>query len=193
VLHEQRKKTKALLDVAQKRNTTHDPLLRGHVGSELDHGHELKICAPGLAVDGAFCGSETEKSRRRQTVELLVTLAGGVDGKEVDERQGSMKHLRGGIAELAVAAVPAGTLKEEPVDVDTFLRWSCGVLLRVELCHFVSKDDTVQSPALVCTRDLLSHGCDESLGVEEAGHPEVVRTTIKAPRVELSMTLDLMC
>ena len=36
----------------------------------------------------------------------------------------------------------------------------------------------------------LSHGGEESLGVEEAGHPERVGSPIKAPRVELSVAVN---
>ena len=41
-----------------------------------------------------------------------------------------------------------------------------------------------------CRRTDLSHGGEEALWVEEAGHPEGVGSTVKAPRVELVVALD---
>ena len=56
--------------------------------------------------------------------------------------------------------------------------------------HFIVENDAVERPALVRTRDLLSHGCQESGRVEEAGHPETCGTTLKEPRVELLVSVE---
>ena len=39
----------------------------------------------------------------------------------------------------------------------------------------------------------LSHGCQETLRVKEARHPEAVGTPLKDPRLELSVPLQQLC
>jgi len=42
----------------------------------------------------------------------------------------------------------------------------------------------------VSSGDLLSHGSEEALRVEETSHPENFRSTLKTPAVELSIPLQ---
>jgi len=62
--------------------------------------------------------------------------------------------------------------------------------------HFCDSSTTNIDPYIISvffllrTTTCLSHGRQETLSVEEAGHPESVRTTIETPRVELRVPLD---
>ena len=62
-----------------------------------------------------------------------------------------------------------------------------------EFGHFIIQHYTIQGPSLVSTGDLLSHGSQETLRVEEACHPEDTRTPLKQPTVELGITIQEIC
>jgi len=66
----------------------------------------------------------------------------------------------------------------------TFTRWWRDVFFR-QLRYVIIKYNSIQSPAFVSSCNLLTHRRQKALWVEEACHPEHVRTTIKQPAGEL--------
>ena len=58
------------------------------------------------------------------------------------------------------------------------------------LGDLIVKDDGVERPAFVRTRDLLPHGGEEARGVEEARHPERVGAAVEEPAGELLVTVQ---
>ncbi len=72
--------------------------------------------------------------------------------------------------------------------VDAFWWWGRDVLLHLG-CDLVVQNDSVQGPFFVSC-DLLFHGCEEALRVEEAGHPENVGLALEQPGVELGVAVQ---
>ena len=112
-----------------------------------------------------------------------------VDGKDVDDGDRDKQHFGSGFGQTRVLLVPPGAIEVEAVDIDTFSRSCCHVFLH-HSCHVVVDNDTVQCPSLVCSSHLLPHGRDETLWVEETGHPERVRSSLKHPAAELGISLQ---
>ena len=63
-------------------------------------------------------------------------------------------------------------------------------LLPHQLGDLVVEHDRVESPALVCTRQLLAHRRQEALRVEEARHPADLRPAVEQPPAQLSVPLQ---
>lgn len=86
--------------------------------------------------------------------------------------------------------VPAGAIDEQTVHVTALFWRFLALLRRLQFGHFVVHGDHVEGPALVGTRHLLSHGGEEALRIEEAGHPESGGTTLQIFVLEdVSMSL----
>jgi len=73
-------------------------------------------------------------------------------------------------------------------NIDT-LRRCTGYIFLHHLSHFIVQHDGIQCPTLVGPGDLLPHGRQESLWVEEPGHPEDIGATLKQPAVELGVAV----
>ena len=58
------------------------------------------------------------------------------------------------------------------------------------LSNVVHKHHTIESPALVSSCYLLSHGCEEALRVEESCHPETGGSAIEQPGGKLSISVQ---
>ena len=58
-----------------------------------------------------------------------------------------------------------------------------------QLCHVVIQYNCVESPTFVSSCDLLTHGCQETLRVEESGHPEHARPSLEQPACELTVPI----
>ena len=146
------------------------------VALQADRGDVGQVGTTRLLVDGT-------------QVELWVSnVFLEVDGKDVDDGNGDKQHLRSRLSQTSVLLVPPGTVEVEAVDVDTF-SWGRRDVLLHHPCHFVVDNDTVQSPAFVCSSHLLSHGRDEALRIEEASHPERVWSSFKDPATKLGISL----
>lgn len=64
---------------------------------------------------------------------------------------------------LLTRHTPRGTVDFQSIDVHAFARWLSDFLLGGHLHHIVGEHDVVQRPALVATRDLLSHSGEKTL------------------------------
>ena len=71
----------------------------------------------------------------------------------------------------------------------TFVRCTRNILLH-HLGDLIIQHHAIQGPSLVRTRDLLSHGGQETSWVEEASHPETRGTALEEPRRELRVTVE---
>lgn len=112
-----------------------------------------------------------------------------VGGKNVGDWEGSVQDLGGGLYQATVPAVPAGPIQEQAVDVHTFVGRGVDVLLH-HPGDLVVQYHGVQSPALVGAGNLLSHGSQETLRVEESGHPERSGSSLKQPGGELLVSVQ---
>lgn len=166
----------SLLGVAQQSHTPQDPVIWVLYRLQEEREDVGEVRAPWLPVDWTL-------------IEPGLLGAHGVDGIDVDHGEKGEEDLGRGFDEFAVAAVPACTVQEQTVHVDTFWRRATDVFLH-ESCHVIVEYHAVQGPALVGSGDLLPHGSQEALWIEEAGHPEDVRSTLKTPGVELGIPLD---
>jgi len=71
----------------------------------------------------------------------------------------------------------------------TFTRRRNDVLFH-RLRDVVVQHDSVQSPAVVSPRDLLTHRCEKTLRIEEPSHPEDVRSPVEQPAGQLRVTVQ---
>jgi len=117
-----------------------------------------------------------------------------VEDREVEEHVFANLLL-----ESLVCLVPLATFKEETVDEDTFGWWveSLAFNAAVIATNDVLKDfclvvDLIERPALtlLLSSDLLLHGSEETLRVEEASQPEALGSLLEEPAVELVVTIE---
>ena len=72
-------------------------------------------------------------------------------------------------------------------------RWRTRDVLFHEFCDVIVQDNGVQGPAFVSSGDLLSHGSQEALWVEEASHPEDSGAAVEHPAAELGVAVQEVC
>ena len=172
-----------LLDVTQQSHASQYPVvgvagqcwcrwsLEGHC---CDVG---EVSAAGLLVHGAL-------------VQLaIVGVLGRVHRIQVDHWEGREEDLGLLLHQTAVFAVPASPVLVQPVHVHAFSGWGRHLLLD-HLGDIVVQDHRVQSPPLVSSGDLLPHGSEEALRVEETSHPEHVGSPSEDPSMELGIPLQ---
>ena len=98
-----------LLGVTQQGYSSHDPVVRGHCCLQEEGGDVGEVCALGLLV-------------HRALVEPGVLWPSVVHCVDMHHRQWNKQDFVGRFCKPAVLAIPACPLKEETVDIDTFLR-----------------------------------------------------------------------
>lgn len=124
----------------------------------------------------------------------------------MDNRHLSEEDFVRRLNQTAVASIPAGPVQIKTVDVDALYRRTGDVVL-VLSGHLVVKNDAIERPAFMSTCNLLenpkqeyskrqivrrmeghlSHGCQEALRIEKAGHPEYHGTAFETPGVKLGI------
>ena len=119
---------------------------------------------------------------------VALEVLGLVDGVDPGHGQISEEHLGRRLRQAAETLVPAGAVQVQAVNVDALGRRRRDVLLHLG-GDLVVEEDGVERPLLVA-RDLLLHGGEEALRVEEAREPEAVRLAVEQPRVKLSIAID---
>ena len=171
------------LDVTEQGHSSHNPVVRvscpGRRGwcAQTDCCDVGKVSAPRLLVN-------------RTEVQLGVPqVVGGVDGIQVDHREGSEEYLGRRLHQTAALTVPPSTIQVEPMYIDT-LWWRLGDILFHHPCHVIVQEYRVQCPATMGPCYFLTHGCQEALRVEEASHPEDIGPSLKDPGKELAITLQ---
>eukprot|EP00037_Helgoeca_nana_P019557 m.191317 g.191317 ORF g.191317 m.191317 type:complete len:406 (+) comp24916_c0_seq3:48-1265(+) len=173
-----------LFCVTEQRGAAECPVIRvnglaipSRARFQVDHCDVLEVCSSRLLVDRAL-------------VELGVTTSRRVDRVQMDQRQRSVQHLGLLLAETRVALVPSSAVDKESIYVDSLLGRGADFLRSLDLGDVVGHHNHVERPPLVRPGDLLPHSSDEPSGVEEPGHPECGGSAIKAPGVELGLTVD---
>ena len=107
--------------------------------------------------------------------------------------------LRVGVFKSLLSSVPARSFKEETVDVNTLV-WSIDglsfdssiVSLDDVLQDLGRVDDLIKRPVLgfSLSGDLLLHGSEETLWVEETGQPEGWWSFLGDPSIELMVSIE---
>lgn len=138
--------------------------------------------SPGVLVHGAVVVSLLHVV---QILLGLVLLSSGVrwgsrrDGSDEHDWEWSEEDLRLGLVEAAISLVPTGTLEEETVD-QAAISWdivespvlNAAILSGHELSLRIGPVlDFIERPLelLLLPCDLLLHGSEETLGIEETG------------------------
>ena len=164
-----------LFDIAQKSNTPHNPVARADVAFKVNRANVVEIGPSRLPI-------------YRALVQTSVLSGRCVDCIHVDNRHLLKQHLGLRLHQLSSLSVKACPFQEKPVDVNALWRSIVNVLPR-ESCDQILTDYAVEGPALVQSRYFLPHSCEKSLGVEEAGDPENLRSAMEAPAFKLAIAL----
>ena len=172
--------TMKLLCVTEKSHPPQDPVVWMMVATEVESCDVRQVSATRFLVDWT-------------DVELgIIHVILHVDGEYVDYWNLDKQDFQGRLNQAAVSFVPACTIQVQTVYVDPFLGGTGDVLFH-HLGYLIVDNDAVQGPPLVCPRHFLSHGRHETLGVEEASHPETVGTTFEDPAAKLCVPLQQLC
>lgn len=169
---------KQSFDVTEERHSTQDPVFWRKGGFQVYSCDVVYVCPGGLLVD--WTGIEAG---------VFYTIILSI---HPDHWHHLKENFGFGVNKFAVAAVPASSLQVKTVDVHSLCGRLGDVILH-PLRHLVAQHHAVQGPALVRPSDLLSHGCQEALRVEETCHPEAVGSPFKDPGLELTVPLKQLC
>lgn len=131
-----------LLNVAEESHTPQNPVIRvsskdwSKGCSQIYNSDVGEVSAPGLLVD-------------RARVELgVLDVISRVDGVEVNDREWSEEHLCWWLCELASSLIPASSVQEQSMNIDSLGGRMVDVFFH-EFGDVVLQDDAVQSPTLV--------------------------------------------
>mmetsp|Transcript_61073 Transcript_61073/g.142897 ORF Transcript_61073/g.142897 Transcript_61073/m.142897 type:complete len:326 (-) Transcript_61073:352-1329(-) len=134
--------------------------------SEHHSEDQIPVVALRILVDGGVVGAVGA------VVQAHRLEVSGSGGRHVDRRHGREELLRLRLLNAAVLSAPSATLDEETPDVLALVR-DVFDALHVIWKHFSVRDHIIQSPLLllVLACHLLTHACQEALGVREAREP----------------------
>lgn len=160
-------------------------VLRSTLGLSLEVASEdqVLVISLGVLVDWAVVGSLGEVREvglaSRGLAWGSVFVDGGRDGVDVQDRELVEQLLGLRVLQSSVTLVPTGALQEQTVDVYTFLwlldrfTFDTTVFTWNDLLEDIGGIlDLVERPSLLLSGDLLLHGSQETLWVEEACEPE---------------------